>query len=375
MSESKNALTFLRIDTECFSSSYDHARQKFLKAASDAGAHIESVKHPLAGPGGEDLFLDVARIGPRDPARLLVTVSGTHGPEGYCGSAAQIATLRQLDAGKLNAETAAVFVHAHNPFGFAWGVRCTHENVDLNRNFVDHDNAPENRIAAVFYDRLGELPAVWTDEFIDHFEATRSKLVQEFGESEAGYWLGFGQYDNKSGLHFGGQRETWSRQAITAALAEYRPGARKVAAVDFHTGLGRYGYGELLSPFDPGSDNYRRAAEVYGPSVCSMPGGQSVATYSAGNVSEWIVEYFSEAAVVAHALEFGTFEGPSLQRAKLRCHWLASTDAFEHSESEEIRRAYRAVFYPEFDDWKEMVLQRATMVVRQSLDWVEHAHL
>ena len=29
-------------------------------------------------------------------------------------------------------------VHAINPHGFAWSRRVTEDNVDLNRNFVDH---------------------------------------------------------------------------------------------------------------------------------------------------------------------------------------------------------------------------------------------
>ncbi len=35
--------------------------------------------------------------------------------------------------------TGALLIHALNPYGFAWTRRVTEDNVDLNRNFVDHD--------------------------------------------------------------------------------------------------------------------------------------------------------------------------------------------------------------------------------------------
>ena len=77
-----------------FSASYAEAREKFLKAAEAAGAHlVDSYPHPLKGPDGGALATDVAWLGPRDAKKLLVTVSSTHGIEGYCGSGCQISWL------------------------------------------------------------------------------------------------------------------------------------------------------------------------------------------------------------------------------------------------------------------------------------------
>ena len=35
--------------------------------------------------------------------------------------------------------SAYILTHAHNPWGFANALRCTEENVDLNRNFIDFE--------------------------------------------------------------------------------------------------------------------------------------------------------------------------------------------------------------------------------------------
>ncbi|TGT53188.1 DUF2817 domain-containing protein, partial [Mesorhizobium sp. M2E.F.Ca.ET.166.01.1.1] len=89
------------------------------------------------GPSGEALYTDAAYFGPADAKKLLVLVSGTHGPEGYIGSAAQLLFLRAKFHERLPSSTAVLFVHALNCYGFAWDRRVTAEGVDLNRNFVD----------------------------------------------------------------------------------------------------------------------------------------------------------------------------------------------------------------------------------------------
>ena len=125
---------------ESFSSDYQAARAKFLRAAGDAGAALESITHPDRGPDGGELATDVAWIGPRDADAVLVTISATHGVEGFCGSGAQVDWLRREEHRRLPDGIAALIIHAINPYGFAWLRRVTNENVDLNRNWVDFNS-------------------------------------------------------------------------------------------------------------------------------------------------------------------------------------------------------------------------------------------
>ena len=82
-------------ELEAFSDSYADARRKFIEAARRAGAKLASYQHPSErGPGGEALYLDVSVLGPGDAKRVFVAGSGTHGIEGYSGSAVQRAWLR-----------------------------------------------------------------------------------------------------------------------------------------------------------------------------------------------------------------------------------------------------------------------------------------
>src|SRR5258708_19668741 len=80
--------------SEYFSADYAEARRKFREAAQGAGARVESrVNDAARGPAGEALATDVPWLGPKDAARVLVTISGTHGAEGFAGPGIQTGRL------------------------------------------------------------------------------------------------------------------------------------------------------------------------------------------------------------------------------------------------------------------------------------------
>jgi len=354
---------------EYFSSTYREARERFLAACERQRATVETLRHPLGGPDGEPLHMDVARVGPADAEALLVIVSGTHGPEGFCGSACQLRWLQE-EALPSSGRVALLFVHGHNPYGFAWGVRHTHERVDLNRNFVDHNAPPENELAGEFFDELGDASQMDVGEYINRFLALRASYEKEFGQVETSKWLGYGQYRHEQGLHFGGIGPTWSRSALNDVLYRHGADVREVILIDIHTGLGRYGYGELLSLDSATSDAFVRSRSIFGGTVHSMPDGRSAASYSAGNVSGAIAAILPAATVTAHALEFGTFEGPELVHLRLRYQHCLAAGAIESDGAATLRHEYRALFYPERPDWMELVLTRSAMVIRQAQEWL-----
>src|SRR6516165_11892640 len=111
----------MRMDTS-FSDDYRKARAKFLDAARGAGAVLSSSGLAQRGPGGIELSTDVAWLGPRTAQAVMVTISATHGVEGFFGSATQTEWLRRVKSksAALPDEVAALHIHAINPYGFAW---------------------------------------------------------------------------------------------------------------------------------------------------------------------------------------------------------------------------------------------------------------
>ena len=165
-----------------FSATYSDARAKFLSACLDVKATVRSYENPERGPAGESLFTDATWIGPDNAPNVVVVPSSTHGVEGFAGSAIQIGLLLDPDAPKPSGDVALLLVHAINPYGFAWLRRENEDNVDLNRNFVDHENKnyPENDLFEEIVDHL--IPVEWNDTAYQSYLTAIQSLNEKYGE-------------------------------------------------------------------------------------------------------------------------------------------------------------------------------------------------
>jgi hypothetical protein len=221
---------------------YAEARHELLAAAEAAGATLSSHAHPSPGPDGGPLATDVARFGAPvgEAAQVVLLLSGTHGVEGHAGSGLQRNLVASGRLDRLPPGVAVVLVHAVNPYGMAWTRRVDHENVDVNRNFVDPAHLPDNPL----YDEVDHLLNP-TDPELDPSDTSFIGGLMEFmgrvGELTAFRTLNGGQYSHPEGVQFGGQGVTWSRRTLEAIWDEQLPGARRAVNLDVHTGLGPTG--------------------------------------------------------------------------------------------------------------------------------------
>jgi hypothetical protein len=237
-----------RPDTaQSFSDDYQAARSKFLAAAEAAGARIENHRLPgFDGPDGQALFMDSAWIGPADADVVVVSVCGTHGAEGFCGSAAQIDWL--LNEGPRRAlptGVATLLVHAVNPFGFAYLLRTNEHSVNINRNSIDFTqplpaNPTFEEIFATFPTRQG-----YDEDLVAAFDAAYAAAEAKHGRWEVSDALGRGQYTNDQGPEFGGVRSEWSSRTLFDVLRRSCSSARHVTYIDWHT-LINIGDGQLV---------------------------------------------------------------------------------------------------------------------------------
>lgn len=352
-----------------FSKDYADARQKFLHAAALLGGAMRTYKNPLKGPAGEELSTDIAWFGPEDAKKVLVTVSATHGVEGFCGSGAQLDWLLGPGTAPLPRDTAMLFVHAINPHGFAWLRRVTEEGCDLNRNFVDFDKPlPEN----LGYDELAD--AIVPRELSGPvFEAAMKRLEDyraKHGDRQYNIARSGGQYKHPGGTFYGGTSPTWSRRTLNTIITDHHLPARNlVAVVDYHTGLGPFGYGEPICGNLPGTVGHKRAKVWYGDSLTEPTLGTSSSVPKAGLAEEeWTRKCGDKVTFVA--LEYGTYpSNTSGQRALREDHWLHNYSNMDWAapETKRIKAQIRAHYYPAMPDWQEMVLFRSRQILRQAL--------
>lgn len=343
-----------------FSATYAEAREKFRAAAKAAGAKLTIYENPNAkGPDGEILSTDVACIGPENAERVYLTISGTHGAEGFCGSGAQIGHFKDRLLDAMPANTKAIMIHAINPYGFAWIRRVTEDNVDLNRNFQDFTKPlPQNKAYEEVHDWL--IPAHWegqgraaADQAILEYKKARGDFA--FQSAMTG-----GQYSRPNGLFFGGTRPTWSNETFRRILKEHVPGtARKLASIDFHTGLGPMGYGEPIYVGPEVSGSYDRAKAWFGPEVTNPNDGSSTSARVTGTVPEAFLDLPRSVEVTAIALEYGTVPMPVVTEALRGDHWLHAKGDLNSELGKKLKRQMRDAFYTDTPAWKAAIFGRA----------------
>jgi hypothetical protein len=359
-----------------FAADYSEARDKFLAAARLADAATFRYDNSTKGPKGEALSTDVAWIGPADASKVMVTISSTHGVEGYCGSGFQVDWLAGVGASGLPKGTAALFVHAINPYGFAWTRRVTEEGNDLNRNYVDHSKPyPVNEGYLEIADDL--VPADFSEAGRAAADGRLAAFRRKVGDVEFFRAVSGGQYSHADGMFFGGGGASWSNRTLHAIVDRYLKGRADVAVVDFHTGLGPYGYGEPITHYDIGAGGSRRVRNFWGESVTESKRGQtaSQARDGLGHYGLNRVLQEPQTRLTMCTLEYGTFDRESGQKAFRADHWLHKYGDPLGKEAEPVRKAMRRQFYPETDDWKEAVLFRGHQVVRQAIAGLQRGPL
>jgi hypothetical protein len=352
-----------------FSADYSEAREKFLTAAERAGAALVHYDNPNPGPRGEALATDVAWVGPEDARYVFLMLSATHGAEGFCGSACQLDWLYAGGAQRLPPDGAVALVHAINPHGFAWLRRVTEEGCDLNRNYVDFAAPlPENP----GHDELVDcfVPESLDPQTLAKTEGRIQAWRMRHGEDAFQTARKAGQYKHPHSVFYGGAAPTWSRLTLERIAAEHRLAERMLTCVvDYHTGLGPFGYGEPICDHAMGSPGMERAMQMYGQSVGVPELGTSSSIPLHGTSREMWDRALGDRYTYI-ALEYGTYSPNDGLRALRADHWLHRQGGvdWDDEHTRRIKAGIRRQFYPDTDDWREMILWRSRQVQRQTLE-------
>lgn len=351
---------------ESFSADYQEARLKFVEEVTRAGGDLASFEHPEFDPDGSTLFVDAGWFGPRSAEKVLVTVSGTHGVEGFCGSGGQIDWLRRGESSRLPNNLAVLMIHAINPYGFAWLRRVTHENIDLNRNWIDFSNPlPQNPA----YDQLSSAicPEEWTTESIKTTEAALLDFVTQHGQRALQIAVHSGQYRHPLGIFYGGRGPSWSRETHTRIYADFLCNAACIAVLDYHTGLGPWGYATKIVPAAHDSDIFARARSWFGLDVVTSSDGSSPSTPKEGGGSAAAPSVLPRAKVTMMTLEVGTVPPRQVFTALRADAWLHAHGDPTSPFAKTIKKQIRDAYYVDSDDWKGMVAAQSLVAMRQAI--------
>lgn len=352
---------------EYFSRDYASARQRFQAAAGRAGAALTSYPLPdRAGPGGEALAIDVARLGNAGAQSALLVISGTHGIEGFAGSGCQVGLLEDRLYEALSGSTCLIFLHALNPYGFAWLRRVNEDGIDLNRNFIDFSQPlPSSAAYESLHDWL--VPADWDGEARRAADAALMAFSQSHGMPALQTAISGGQYTRPGGLFYGGTQASWSARTLARILTEVLPATvQRLGVIDLHTGLGPPGYGEpILDCSGPGGRE--RALRWYGSDVKDLSAGESVSARLVGTMARGIERLRPELELTVIGLEFGTRPVMEVLTALRADHWLHARGSADAAVRARIQQQMRDAFYSESSAWQAAVYGRTADLAFRAL--------
>ncbi len=297
MSGSHIAQCFSGQVTEYFKRDYHSGRADFLAAYERLACKKSHEVYPLdASVAG--LETNVAFLGNPDASKVLVLISGTHGVEGYCGSAIQSFFMDSLAETALPQDLGVLLVHALNPWGMYWARRCDEAGVDLNRNFIDFAH-PE------------PLPAEY-DDVLDALMQSHNPYqemlnqAQKWGQSNFDRIFSSGQYVYAWAPFYGGKHPAHGRRVIEQLISKYQLGARHCRVIDLHTGLGPWSFGELISDHPAASKGNREAGKLFGAAIANAHEGASFSVPKSG-LLDYCFHRIMQQRGFFLTLEFGTY--------------------------------------------------------------------
>ena len=350
-----------------FARDYAQSRAAFVQAARKAGARHWQVMHPDRGMQGEALSMDLAWLGPASAQRVLVSLSGTHGIEGFAGSACQRAWLATDAPGHLPPDTAVLLVHAVNPWGFAWLRRVDAQNIDVNRNALHAWRTPPvNPDYAQFHALLMQHAPTGAEAAAGFMQALQAWMAQ-LGAQRATRAITGGQYTHPQGLFFGGQAPSWSVRHLSTQVQALLGQARAIAVLDHHTGLGPRGHTEIICRHAAGSQALALARQWWGEDTTATALGESSSEVLDGNVRMAFADWCPQALVVAVALEVGTLPGEQVLQALVLDHALHQWGQARSAAAEAVRERMRLAFDPPDAAWRERCLSRSLSLYSATL--------
>ena len=338
-----------------FTNSYAKARYNFLACCSSEATFTESWQHPLRGVEGEKLYVDLAWFGDVAAKKVLVLLSGTHGVEGFCGSGIQVGSIKAQWHRQSDRDVAILIIHSLNPWGMSHCRRVNEDGVDLNRNFLDFQQPlPKN----TFYDDLAEVivPQQWTEETQ---VKTLDRVVEYLYSSASGIEaLARGQYHYWYAPFYGGEVPTWSNRVFHKIVRQHLQDKQAVGLLDYHTGLGQYATGQLISQNDIRSPDL--ASMIWGDKLVIAGSKNSVAAYHPqGTLISALQNMLAASTCIAAAYEFGTIPETEVFHALRADHWLHAYGNLKAEQAWVIKQNVLDAFYCDRLDWQESICNLA----------------
>jgi hypothetical protein len=360
-------------DSQSFSRSYAQARAAFVGHCERAGwAHRSFVNPHANAPDGSPLTMDFGWAGPRDASRVLLSVSGTHGLEAFAGAAAQLTFARSLTARQLPPDTAVMFVHGYNAFGWAHGSRVNENNVDLNRNMVDFDaTLPANPLYDTAVHGLF-APATLSADPVEQMREEMQRLFDRHGHDPVYDAINRGQYTRADGVYYGGRSRVWSSEILLSLVRDSLARVSRVTCIDWHTGMGEYGDTFFICWHTRSEARFRNACRWWGEHKLLDESGYSDAPRPSyqGVVMNALDRACARQGceLTGVVIEFGTFDPDRVEAAIMIDRALRhGGHGLDANRAASLRALMHDSFNPDDARWRDRVCEQSLSIYNAAL--------
>lgn len=330
------------------------SRRRFLQLAHFRGAKVSS--YPVAAQTTafpEPLTIDIAYLGDPAACRKIIHIAGTHGVEGFLGSAIQCGIFNSLDG--VPPDCGIALVHCLNPWGMAMVRRSNENNVDLNRNAVF---SPHERVGIADYGLVRDMLLPDRRPTVGSFGITALRKIFKHGFRTVRQAIAGGQYVDPEGLFYGGLELQQELQIFSSWLESNINPDDHVICIDLHSGLGGFYKDALLLDAVEGSDAHKRFVSLFPDEDVEAPDSTDSVTYVTKGSLGYVIPHLFPHTVVDQAVhEFGTFSA-------LRVVYTLLEDNFSFFREPSKRQVKKLMhcFCPDAPVWRQNALRRGVEV-------------
>lgn len=363
-------------DLQYFKDTYADADADFMrifKKIQRPNPHAEIHEFEYAGGTIKSFFIPAKK----KQKNLLILISGTHGIEAHAGSAVQ---RWFLENNPVQNNTAYLFVHGFNLYGFKNYRRVNENNIDLNRNFVMNRNITEADDAD--YKKLNtflnpeDKPSLHILSKSFFIANSVIKIIFNSLESLRRSILK-GQYSFPKGLYYGGTQHEPQSILINDLVLTYAKPYKKIFLIDLHTGYGEKGKLHLLAGKQDDL-NSQKLLKVFAKEDINFSDQQNYYAVQ-GEMLQYFINQLRinvDAEISGVTFEYGTMNSQktlgsieSLRRMVLEnqnFHYPSDDKA----TSEQIKKLFKEMFYPSDETWRTAILKQTNSKINNVLNYL-----
>ncbi|MCF6358515.1 MAG: M14 family metallopeptidase [Draconibacterium sp.] len=363
-----------------FHNSYDESRSAFRIQANKIQTKFDSVQlfsRNVPSKIDNNLTIDFCYIpAQNETEKFIIITSGTHGVEGYVGSAVQQMFMNEILTDEMLDDVGVLLVHSVNPFGFKYSRRVTENNVDFNRNCDTEQTlfSSENEGYGKLIGMLNPEGKVNSGSLKNRFFmlVAINQLVRKSMASLRQAILQ-GQYEYPRGLYFGGTDFEPQIEILGAVFKEYATDYETVFNIDLHTGYGSRGEAHLFpNPIDDkkiksGLENIFKGYEINW--------GDSDDFYIInGSFTDYIGKLLANKTYYPMVLEFGTLNSQSTVGSIKSIHnMVLENQGVQHGfksakDSLKIMHSFMEMYNPTSEKWRTKIMDDSEIMLTKTME-------